>query len=259
MSSVADSFRVPARRRAAGWAAALVIEALLVLALLTLGRERTSGLPEQPRTVTFELSPDATPEQPTPPKAQEKAAPSESEPALSERQPPTPAEPVRVAPPIRRMQPTPLPPPLVELPRGSMPSVDIRSLPSAPAAPAKPRRAAGPPSDSRDADTPVVGTAPNGERLYAAAWYREPYDDELRGYLSTADGPGWALIACKTVPDFRVNDCVALDEYPANSRMARAVLAAAWQFRVRPPRLGGQLKVGEWVRIRIDYTRARAG
>ena len=149
---------------------------------------------------------------------------------------------------------------MIELPRGTLPSVDLRSLPTAPAAPSRPRPAAGPPSDSRrDADSQVVGTAPNGERLYAASWYREPYDDELRGYLSTADGPGWALIACRTVPDYRVDDCVALDEYPAGSRMARAVLAAAWQFRVRPPQLGGQLKVGEWVRIRIDYSRARAG
>lgn len=103
-------------------------------------------------------------------------------------------------------------------------------------------------------DTPQVsGSGPNGEPLYAASWYREPYEDELRGYLSTASGPGWGLIACRTAPDFRVEDCVKIDEYPTGSNIARSVLAAAWQFRVRPPRIGGEPKIGEWVRIRIDY------
>ena len=103
-----------------------------------------------------------------------------------------------------------------------------------------------------------MGTAPNGEPLYAAAWYREPSDGELRGYLSTASGPGWGLIACRTAPDYRVEDCVGLDEYPYGSQINRAVLAAAWQFQVRPPRLGGRPMVGSWVRIRIDYgTRRR--
>jgi len=37
------------------------------------------------------------------------------------------------------------------------------------------------------------------------------------------------------------------------SGIANAVLAAAWQFRVRPPQKGGMPMVGEWVRIRIDY------
>ncbi|HTG39678.1 MAG TPA: hypothetical protein VL973_12810, partial [Sphingomonas sp.] len=112
----------------------------------------------------------------------------------------------------------------------------------------------GPPDTGTPGDTERVGTAPNGQPLYAASWYREPYPEELRGYLSTASGPGWGLIACRTAPDYRVEDCVAVGESPDRSNIARAVLAAAWQFRVRPPRIGGQPKIGEWVRIRIDYS-----
>jgi protein TonB len=55
------------------------------------------------------------------------------------------------------------------------------------------------------------------------------------------------------VAEFRVEDCVALGESPQGSNIARAVLAASWQFRVRPPRVGGESLVGTWVRIRIDY------
>jgi protein TonB len=106
-------------------------------------------------------------------------------------------------------------------------------------------------------DTERVGTAPNGEPLYAAAWYREPDQKALGAYLSTARGPGWGLIACRTVPGYRVEDCVRIAEYPEGSQIARAVLAAAWEFRVRPPRRGGQTMVGSWVRIRIDYALER--
>jgi protein TonB len=125
-----------------------------------------------------------------------------------------------------------------------------------PARPAPPARPLYGPPDNRSAamrDTERVGTAPNGEPLYAAEWYREPAADMMRSYLSTARGPGWGLIACRTAPDYRVEDCVALDEYPDGSQITRSALAAAWEFRVRPPRRGGQPLVGSWVRIRIDY------
>ena len=80
----------------------------------------------------------------------------------------------------------------------------------------------------------------------------------MAGYLSTANGPGAALIACKTVPDYYVEDCVLLSESPQGSMMGRAVLAAAWQFRVRPARIGGREQFGSWVRIRIDYSIRRS-
>ena len=103
-------------------------------------------------------------------------------------------------------------------------------------------------------DSERVGTAPNGEPLYAARWYREPTDQELSGYLSTANGPGYALIACRTVPDYYVENCVLLGESPPGSQIGRAVMAAAWQFRVRPARIGGREQFGSWVRIRITYS-----
>jgi protein TonB len=135
--------------------------------------------------------------------------------------------------------------------------MNFQLAPSAPhAQPAAPARPLYGPADNRSTafrDTERVGTAPNGEPLYAAEWYREPDRHMLGTYLSTANGPGWGLIACRTAPDYRVEDCVALGEYPEGSQIDRSVLAAAWEFRVRPPRRGGQPLVGSWVRIRIDY------
>lgn len=248
-TAVADALRVPRTRRAVGLSVAIALEALLVLALLTLGRERTPPPTTDRPISTFDLSPEA-PEAPQP-------DPAPTSMPQAEVQPPQPSpEPVepRLPTPSVAPSPSPAPAPVVELPRTQQ-VPDLRSLPPRPPSTAPRRQPAGPPAPSASrGDSQVVGRAPNGEKLYAAAWYREPYDSELRGYLSTAQGPGWALIACRTVPDFRVEDCVALDEYPSTSRLARAVLAAAWQFRVRPPQVGGQLQIGEWVRIRIDYT-----
>jgi protein TonB len=107
----------------------------------------------------------------------------------------------------------------------------------------------------RNDDSEEVGHGPNGEVLYAAEWAREPTDAELGGYLPRNAPEGYGLIACRTLPQNRVDDCIELDNYPRGSHLASAVRQAAWQFRVRPPRKNGREMIGQWVRIRIDYTR----
>lgn len=226
---------------------ALLVEVLLLLMLFTLGasisrkERKDAGM----TVVSFRKSPDPEPT-PSPPESQ-------AQDTRREERPVPPPQPAQAQP--RPVTPAPVQPasPLLKLSPEQMASADISAKPQRP--PDTPgQQMMGPPDTGTPGDTPRVnGTGPNGEPLYAASWYREPYDDELRGYLSTARGPGWGMIACRTVPDFRVEDCVAVGESPPGSNIARAVLAAAWQFRVRPPRIGGRLMVGEWVRIRIDY------
>lgn len=124
---------------------------------------------------------------------------------------------------------------------------DLRKLPTAESAPAQ-MAAAGPP------DSAVVGVAPDGSKLYAAEWQREPTDAELAFYLKSArdTSPGsYGLIACRTAPRFKVEDCRPIGESPG-SGLGHAVNEAAWQFRVKPPRINGEYQVGTWVSIRIQ-------
>ena len=236
--------RTGAGPRALGIGLTLLIEALLLLLLLTLGPAKQLGVEDGRTTViTFraEQVAEEAAERPSP-QPEQRAQERQQQPEPEAPRPPQPAPPAEpAAPPILPMR--------WELPPSA-------AIPRNPDPPAPSPRAPYGPADTRSAafrDTERVGTAPNGEPLYAAAWYREPDGVAMRTYLSTARGPGWGLIACRTAPDYRVEDCVALGEYPEGSQINRAVLAAAWEFRVRPPRLGGRLLVGSWVRIRIDY------
>lgn len=234
----------------ASLAIALLIEALIILLLFTLGMQ-IAGDENGKETVTaFEAVEFAAPPEPEPQPAAESEA-SAQEPQPAPDQPIPQPEPLRPSPLALNPQPAPpQPPPPPPQPRPS-PTVAAKINPGRTYGPAD----TGNPRTANDSQR--VGTAPDGEPLYAARWYREPTDQELAGYLSTANGPGSALIACKTVPDYYVDDCVLVGESPPGSMMGRAVLAAAWQFRVRPARVGGRELVGSWVRIRIDYTVSR--
>ncbi len=231
---------------------ALFAEALLILLVLTLGTSIT-GRDEKPSGAEIVRFRSVSSEQQQ--QAQNEQQDSPREPTFAQQQTPK-VRPDTPPPPNLQVPLREKPAPMIQLSNREMASADITAVPrqvSPP--PALSRGMMGPvDSGSRYADTPrVSGSGPNGEPLYAASWYREPTDAELAGYLSTASGPGWGLIACRTAPNFRVEDCIKIDEYPAGSNIARSVLAAAWQFRVRPPRIGGEPKIGEWVRIRIDY------
>ena len=96
------------------------------------------------------------------------------------------------------------------------------------------------------------GEGPGGERLFNAEWYVEPTDAQLNTYMPKGERQsGWADVACKTIPHYGVENCRTLDESPIGSGLARAVREAAWQFKIRPPRLGGKTLIGAWVRIHL--------
>lgn len=227
---------------------AVLIEALILILLLTLDWREQPGVEDERPTVISFIAPEVAEEAP------EARSPETEERAQEQERP----EAQRLEPDEPRPADAPAAPAAPAL-------VPMRwqlrpSLPRNNDRPAQPARPVYGPADNRSPamrDTERVGTAPNGEPLYAAQWYREPDDAMLGDYLSTARGPGWGLIACRTAPDYRVEDCVVLSEYPEGSQINRSVLAAAWEFRVRPPRRGGQPLIGSWVRIRIDYSVGR--
>jgi protein TonB len=251
---LAERLRIGAGRRTLAIGLALLIEGLLLLLLLTLSADKQPGKEEQGIKVVNLQAEEVSEEAPEP--SSEPDQPAQEQPVPQQ---PVPEQPLPT-PPVEPLPPRPALPKVVPATPAIIPSPE--QTPPAADAPPSPRPGPsnrpvyGPPNtggSSAMRDTERVGTAPNGEPLYAASWYREPRPDQLRAYLSTANGPGWGLIACRTAPDYRVEDCVGLDEYPSGSQITRAVLAAAWEFKVRPPRLGGRPQVGSWVRIRIDY------
>lgn len=229
-------------RRTASFLLALGIELLLLLAFFTLNSREKKPEFQGGTLSTFDISAESEQDR--------SAAPRKKDEQVAETRPPRPSPPV----PKPAIQ---LPTPhldMLEVTREVYRASDISKLGSNAPGYVKSADAGGSGGGSAG-DSQRVGTGPDGQPLYRAEWYREPTNAELGGYLpkSMPEKGGWGLIACKTAPNYRVTDCVELDQSPAGSHLASAVRQAAWQFKVRPPRIGGKPLVGEWVQILIDY------
>jgi protein TonB len=227
---------------------AIGLVALIVLALMRLGLIPSPVRPPQSDLNSFDVaapSPTVGGATATPDPA--KAAPERA--TASTAAPPPPPPPL---PPIPRPADTPaLACPDILILRGDQfARSDIGRIPGT-------ARGAGE-AATGDTDTASAygpGEGPGGERLFNAQWHVEPTNAQLTGYLPPTGAPpgSWATIACRTIERYEVENCRALSESPVGSGLARAMRQAAWQFRVRPPRIGGRPQIGTWVRIRITF------
>jgi periplasmic protein TonB len=221
--------RPPLRRRLSGLALALAVNLALVVLLLWLGR-----FAPEAKKVSQALVVDFLPESHSVaqrPANRPLARPQRKTPPVVLPAKPTIAVPPPVPEPVKPL-------PLIQMSKEDLAAGDIGTLAKS--------------GSGSAGDSEVAGRGPHGEVLYRAEWARHPTSTELGGYLPRNADDGFGLVACKTIPGNRVEDCVELDQTPG-SHLASAVRQAAWQFRVRPPRKNGIALVGSWVSIRIDY------
>jgi protein TonB len=225
--------RPPLGRRLSSFGLALAINLALLLILMTLG-----VIPPPGQKDSHALVVDLVPES-------RSASPTQSDKAESRRARVDTEKPMRKPPPIvlpakptiASQKPSRKTQPWIEMSKEELAAADISKLAAT--------------GSASSGDSEAVGRGPNGEVLYAAQWARKPTDAEISGYWPQ-HVTGWGLVACKTIPGDRVEDCMELDQSPPGSHLASAVRQAAWQFRVRPPRKNGRELIGAWVRILIE-------
>ena len=213
------------RNRKTALVIVVIVEALLILALLSLAVS-----PSPPRKAGGDLS--------TFDIAAEKAAPEKARKSTT-TQKATITPPVET-PPITLPTP-PIPTPnMVVVSKDDFAAADISKL--------------GKSGSGSSKGVYGPGEGPGGKTLYPAEWYVEPPDSALRPYLPDGAPPGsWAMIACQTIARYHVENCYTLGQ--SHAGLSSALRQAAWQFLVRPPRVDGKVLVGAWVRIRFDFTR----
>lgn len=248
-----QGYQASPRERAGSFVFALVASTLVFLIMWKMVAVTGFGGGESSRLTAIDLSEDGQEEA----KAAEKQ-PEQKQAKQAQSAEATPVQPATAPPAVPIPGKVQWPEGFIELSRNDYRAGDISKM--------KRQESGGgaPSSGGSPGDSASLGQGPGGVRLYAAQWYREPTDAEIGPYLPQRrmQGAGqdgnWAMIACKTVEKYHVEDCQELGESPPGSGLARAIRQASWQFLVRPPRVNGKPQVGEWVRIRFDF-RAKKG
>lgn len=232
------------RRRGVGFAIALLLEALIIIAILSLSMRAGGPAAGTKGLSTFALE------------AQSESASSdrsEAKTPIAQKQPPqfSPPIPKALLPPVN---PVPAPPPspdFIKVSKSDFDAMDLSKLPAG----------AGSSGDNKGTGQGAKGMmgpglGPGGAQLYPVAWLREPYDSELAPYLAGIKRipPGASAdIACRMAEHNRVENCQIIGESPRGTGLAKALRLAAWQFLVKPPRIYNKPQLGVWVRIHFDF------
>lgn len=240
------------RRRIIGIAIALALEALLIIAILSLGMRAVTVDSGKHGLSAFTLEAES----------QSSAADKSSTKTTAAITKETPRNIIPVMPkpllkPINPVQTPPASPDYIKVSKSDFEAMDLSKIPSNGSSGSGDVKGAG--QGNKGMMGP--GAGPGGAQLYPVAWYREPYDSELAPYLAEAKSvpPGAsAEIACRMIEHYHVENCQILSETPRGTGLAKALRLAAWQFLVRPPRIDGKPQLGVWVRIRFDFTAAQA-
>lgn len=244
MSLSTARYEASPRDRAVSFGLALAITIALFAMLVAMGLHDSPGGGAASRLVAFSMPGEKA-------KSAAKRAPEKTE--RAKVAPATAAPKVAIAPKIVLPRETKLtlPEGFIQMDRAQMASADIGRAPRA-----APPAGSGTGSGGGGGGS-GEGEGPGGAKLYNAQWYREPTRAELDGYMPRGAPAGsWATIACRTIANYGVEDCQELAESPPGSGLSRALRQAAWQFKVRPPRLDGKALIGTWVRIRFDWNRS---
>ncbi|NIJ21713.1 protein TonB [Sphingomonas naasensis] len=178
-----------------------------------------------------------------------------TEPSKPRPLPPKPVEP----PPETPDPPTPqLPADFVKLTRPDFRAADIADK-GAPHDATPRRETAANDAGGAPGDSPVIAKGPNGQSIYRGDWYRMPTAAQIIPYISrrALNRAGEGVILCRIVADHRVEDCQELRETPRGSGYAGTARQAAWQFRVRAPRINGREVLGSLVQITVPFAGAR--
>ena len=224
-----SDWRRPSRgQRVKAMALTLAAELIFVILLFLGLAPKLIEQADEPELVTFDLAAPAPEAKKTVQKARAKVAKS------------LPAKPPSMPVPVPQVSLSKSP--FVELSSEELAAADIGRFGMSEGSGEKSAAAVGP------------GEGPGGARLYNAEWVVEPTNAQLAGYMPNGARAGSsAEIACKTIANYRVENCRLLSESPVGSGLAQAMRQAAWQFKVRPPRIDGKPLVGVWVRIHFDF------